>query len=530
VSKLKSPGPVGRSPTPLDLPMLCSNYLMPPITDRLELRLDLPGLPEMEPLLRDFASRAIDFADIENDRKTELLEATISAVNLVEHVLEATEHDAVPLRIMAIIDAAAIEFSVLERGTPLGDDDLESSGHAIPEQIRPAKVFDRLWWVQKGPEGSELHLRAHRPHPSISTLESAAHRVDREAAEADHAQSKPSPKTDDYRIRDYQPGDGLEVARRIYESYGHSYPNPDLYYPDRVDALNSEGRLHSIICETADGEFVGHYALERPDLGRIGEAGQAVIDHAHRGHGLMKPMRSAVEAAGKTLGLLGIWSQPTARHPFSQRMNLGFGSTACALCLGTTPAETTLRGGVGTSTINEGASSRHSCFLYWHPLRAEPPITAFVPAALAGLIGRIYGARGREATIETSGTMAPRGDGLLHVRFDGARRLGQIQVEKIGPASFEAIRSGLAVMESAAHAAVVFVDLPIDDPGCAELAEQLLDDGCRLAGIGPRFRQTTEGAEDVLRLQHVLSPVDEAGIVVEGDLGHELAALILGRD
>ena len=504
--------------------------MMPPIADRLEIRLDLPGLPEMEPLLRDFASRAIDFADIEGNRKTDLLEAMISAVSLVERELDATEHEVVTLRITAIIDSAAIEFSVLESGTPLGDDDLDSARHAIPTQIRPARVFDRLWWVQRGPEGSELHLRAHRPHANISTLESAAHRLDHEAAETDHAKSAPSATTNDYRIRDYRLGDGLEVARRIYESYGHSYPNPDLYYPDRIDALNSEGRIHSIICESSNGDFVGHYALERPDLGPIGEAGQAVIDHAHRGHGLMKPMRTAVEAAGTELGLLGIWSQPTARHPFSQRMNLGFGSTACGLCLGTTPAETTLRGGVGASSSKEDAASRHSCFLYWHPLQPEPPITAFVPAALAGLIGRIYAARGRESTIETTGTAAPRREGVLHARFDAARRVGRIEVDSIGPASIEAIRSGLTVMETAADAAVIFVDLPIDDPGCAGLAERLLDEGCRLAGIGPRFRRTAEGAEDVLRLQRVLSPVDEAGIVVEGDLGHELASVILGRD
>ena len=503
---------------------------MPSNTDRLELRLDLPGLPEMEPLLRDFATRAIEFADIEGDRRTDLLEAMISAVSLIERELDATERDAVTLQITAIIDAAAIEFSVLESGTPMGEDDLDSAGHAIPEQIRPARVFDRLWWVQKGPEGSELHLRAHRPHANISTLESAAQRLDHQAAEADHAKTTPSATTSEYRIRDYRPGDGLEVARRIYESYGHSYPNPDLYYPERIDALNAEGRIHSMICEHSNGDFVGHYALERPDLGPIGEAGQAVIDHAHRGHGLMKPMRAAVEAAGTTLGLLGIWSQPTARHPFSQRMNLGFGSTACGLCLGTTPAETTLRGGVGAAASSEDPALRHSCFLYWHPLQPEPPITAFVPAALAGLIGRIYAARGRKSTIETTGTASPRRDAVLHARFDAARRVGRIEIESIGPASIDAVRSGLTVMETAAHAAVIFVDLPIDDPGCAGLAERLLDEGCRLAGIGPRFRPTAEGAEDVLRLQRVLSPVDEAGIVVEGDLGHELASVILGRD
>ncbi|MDG2021162.1 MAG: hypothetical protein P8J59_04350, partial [Phycisphaerales bacterium] len=133
---------------------------MPPIDDHLELRLEIPGLPEMESMLRDFASRAIEFAEIEDDRKADLLEAMISAVNLVERELETKAHEVVTFHISAIIDSAAIEFSVLESGTPMGEDDLKSAGHAIPEQIRPARVFDRLWWVQKGPEGSELHLRA----------------------------------------------------------------------------------------------------------------------------------------------------------------------------------------------------------------------------------------------------------------------------------------------------------------------------------------------------------------------------------
>lgn len=495
----------------------------------LHFRLEIPGLPEMEPMLREFASRAIALADVDATRHDALLDALVSAVNLVEREITDGGDDPIDLSIGVVIDAAAIEFAILEKGVPLGDDDLEAPGHAIPEQIRPARVFDRLWWVQRGPEGSELHLRAHRDHAAIHVLEAVQARIDQDAAEADHAETAPSASTAAYRIRDYRPGDGLEVARRIYESYGHSYPNPDLYYPDRVDALNANGRIKSIICETGDGDFVGHYALERPDLGPIGEAGQAVIDHAHRGHGLMRPMRAAVESAGDALELLGIWSQPTARHPFSQKMNLGFGSTASALCLGTTPAGTSLRGGVGESDGGDDRS-RHSCFLYWHPLREETAITAFVPAAIADLIAKLYAARGRSAAIEIEGEDGASDAGELHVRFDAARAVGRIELDRIGAASIDAVRSALLVMESAAHAAVVFIDLPIDDPGCGRLATRLLDDGCRLAGIGPRFRRTAKGGEDVLRLQRILAPVDEAGIVVEGDLGRELASLILGRD
>ena len=116
---------------------------MPSNTDRLELRLDLPGLPEMEPLLRDFATRAIEFADIEEDRKIDLLEAMISAVSLVERELDATEHEAVTLQITAIIDSAAIEFSVLESGTPLGDDDLNASGEGDITLVELQAVVER---------------------------------------------------------------------------------------------------------------------------------------------------------------------------------------------------------------------------------------------------------------------------------------------------------------------------------------------------------------------------------------------------
>ena len=265
------------------------------ILDRIELKLDLPGLPELAPLVQDFASRALDLAEFSGDRRQDLLDAFLCGVELVERTL-AHEGDAiVPLEIGATIDAYALEFRILEHGIPLGGDLNQNAGGDIADRIRPNTIFDRLWWVQKGREGSELHLHVKRDHASIEVLEEVRQRLDREEAENSHADTSPSNMTGEYRIRDYREGDGLEVARRIYEAYGRSYPNPDLYIPERIDLLNREGRLHSIICESPEGDVVGHYALERPDLGPIGEAGQAVIDHRHRGHGLMKPMRSEKE-------------------------------------------------------------------------------------------------------------------------------------------------------------------------------------------------------------------------------------------
>jgi hypothetical protein len=303
-----------------------------------------------------------------------------------------------------------------------------------------------------------------------------------------------------------------------------------LYVPDRIDLLNREGRLHSIICESPNGDVVGHYALERPDLGPIGEAGQAVIDHRHRGHGLMKPMRAAVERAGAKIGLLGIWSQPTARHPISQRMNLKFGSTPTGLCLGTTPADASLRGGVAGEGEEAGQPARHSCFLYWDPITEEPKLRANVPAELVPILSPLYEARKREVSFETNQDVPVDGHAAISTRFDSARGVAWVSLDQITSGAFDGIWAAIKAMETSASAATVFVDLPIDDPGCGHLTGQLLSEGLRLAGVGPRFRRVDDDrrAEDVLRLQLNPGPVDLAGLVVEGDLGRALADTVIG--
>ncbi|MEE2895608.1 MAG: hypothetical protein VX726_07680 [Planctomycetota bacterium] len=498
----------------------------------IEIRLSLPGFPELQPLVADFAHHAAVLADIAEPRRDAVRDALLSGVALVEGTLATAGDEGVDLELTARIHPDRLEFSLLESGIPLGGPLPDAMGRDIGARIRPAEIFDRVWWVQRGPLGSELHLAIDRDGTAIHVLEDIRQRS-HAASESEPAHDvDPTDETATYSIRAFRPDDGLEVARRIYESYGRSYPNPDLYIPDRILRLNQEGRLHSIVCESPSGDVCGHYALERPDLGAIGEAGQAVIDHRHRGHGLMKPMRAAVEEAGRSLDLLGIWSQPTARHPVSQRMNIGFGSTPCALCLGTTPAAATLRGGVTGEIEDEDRPARHSCFLYWHPLQPEPPLTAFVPAALVDALEPLYAARGRKVDFETRTVDQPSGHETVTSHIDAVRGVAWIAVERITAGTLEAVEATMEAMEGTVRAETVFIDLPIDDPGCVGLADGLLSGGARLAGIGPRFR-AVEGhrrAEDVLRLQSNPGRVDIEGLVVEGDVGRALANAVLDTD
>ncbi len=502
--------------------------------DHLELRLALPGLPELQPLARDFATRALQLADFEGELAERLRDAFLSSLKLIEQTLASESDPVVNLEVVARVDAVALEFQVLEHGIPLGDGLTEAgappeAGGDIKQRVRPVPAFDRLWWVQKGASGSELHMRAHRPHARIDVLEAMRHRMEEEHAE--HTDLAASEQTGDYRIRDYRPEDGLQIARRIYEAYGRSYANPDLYVPERIERLNRDGRLRSIVCESPAGDVVGHYALERPDLGPTGEAGQAVIDHRHRGHGLMKPMRAAVERAGAQLGLLGIWSQPTAMHPLSQRMNLKFGSVPTAVQLGLLPASMTLRGGVAGEAARDDAGGRGSTFLYWHPFDPEPSLVAHVPDRLAPLLADLYGARGREVVFGGDDRGPTRGpDDAIQCRFAGSLGVAWVVVDRVEPGATRAVSAAVEAMSTGAHAGAVYVDLPLDDHGTPAVADALLAEGYGLAGVAPRCLSRDDGrvAEDALRLAAPAAAVDLGAVVAEGVLGKRLLEAAAG--
>jgi serine/threonine-protein kinase RsbW len=47
----------------------------------------------------------------------------------------------------------------------------------------------------------------------------------------------------------------VEVARCAYRAYGYSYPNPHIFFPDRVVDLNARGSLVSALAVTPEGDF-----------------------------------------------------------------------------------------------------------------------------------------------------------------------------------------------------------------------------------------------------------------------------------
>jgi hypothetical protein len=482
-------------------------------SDSAEFRLVIQGFSNFDRLIHDFLEETLSFAGYSGEELEQILLGACTVLNLVEKKLEVDENYSLPVELSVNIDRRSLSVSIIEQGEPLADRD-QLMGFS--EEMLLHKIFDEMHWVQLGVRGSEIRLHRIRNDAKSPTLVDIHQGVD--SAHHEQRSASSAPRDMSYEIRRFRSGDELEISRQFYKSYGRSYPNPDLLYPERILAMNNQGLLHSVIVETEDGSLAGHYGIERPDLGPIGEAGLAVIDPGHRGRGLLTKMRSFLVDEARALGLLGLWSQPTARQSFSQKMNIKFGSTIHGLSLGTTPSEVELRGADG-----EDPASRYSCFLYWYPMDDEAPILCSVPESQSGILGSLYDERGRphQFDVTTNHPPEPVGDSSSNIRgsFNRARRTGMIQVSAIDQLTLSMVRQLTSDLVDFASADVIYLDLPITDVCCAWLAEALRDDGFILCGIGPRFLS----GEDSLRLQRLLVHVAPDSLVVEGDLASRLA-------
>jgi predicted N-acetyltransferase YhbS len=70
-----------------------------------------------------------------------------------------------------------------------------------------------------------------------------------------------------FTIRRFCSDDAAGVTRLVKGVYGDTYYPRDLYSPDEIVQLNEAEKLISVVALDSAGQVIGHYALERSDLG-----------------------------------------------------------------------------------------------------------------------------------------------------------------------------------------------------------------------------------------------------------------------
>lgn len=438
----------------------------------------------------------------------------LSAVrDAVEHAYPVGEEGSIKLSIRE--RHGKLEIQVRDFGIPQDVKRLEQRAHAGGKAA--ARLFgcstdglvDEVHWLGYGPQGKALQLIKWLSNTKITDDDSATLEPFRDDV--------PPAPPQEYTVRRMLPEEAVQVSQLMYRSYGNTYFNPDVYYPDRVAAQNAHGAILSFVARAADGSIAGHYALELNQEGPVAETGQAVVDPAHRGRGLLKQMQAAALEEARRRDLLGWYGDAVAVHTLTQKSNVSSGGHLCGVDLAISPATEVFRG------IGGPQPQRVTCLMYFHWLSPPKTRTVHVPARHAAMTATIY--ENLQCPIRL-GTASPAvGHGVLAVKMLAAAGRGNIRAELLGADSLAEIRHAKRDLVERSGAHVVFVDLPLEDPATPQLAEELEGEGLAFAGIAPEF--STRG--DLLRLAYLVEPLQREPIKTFEPLGNELVNYCLAE-
>lgn len=445
--------------------------------------------------------------------RTHLLElVTGAAENAIRSAYPIGETGKIELALRE--EHGRLEFMIRDYGLPQDVAALERRQHEAaanaPLRLPKPDVVDEVHWVAFGRNGKALQL--------IKWLES--HHV-LEASSPDiltafHDDVTLAP-TQDYTIRRMLPNEATQVSQLIYRAYGPTYFNEDVYYPDRVAAHNARGSVLSFVAAGADGKLVGHYALERNQEGPVAEGGQAVVDPAHRGRGLLEQMKDAALAEAEKLGLSGWYADAVTIHTMTQKSNIKHGAQLTCVDLAIAPKSESFR------NIAGDLPQRITCLLYFHWLTVPTRRRVHVPKRHQEVVSAIYDHL--QCPVEFRDGSPSTGHGSLHVTFDAGAATGFIRVQKFGADSLAAVRHAKRELLERSHAEVVYCELPISDPSTPAVGEALEAEGFGFLGILPCF--SSRG--DVLRLGYLVEPVVREPIQIADDTAANFVEYVLAE-
>lgn len=314
-----------------------------------------------------------------------------------------------------------------------------------------------------------------------------------------------------YKVRRLEADDASGVVNCVRQIYGESYVHPELYDADAIVRLNREGRLVSVVTLDEHGAVVGHYALERPELGDLAETGEALVLPEHRHHQLMEAMRSLLEEEACRLSLRGLFGNVFTNHVYSQRVVQQFGESPCAVSLGWSPKS--------FHNLAQSLSQRMSEIVFFKYLQLPRRARVYLPERHAAWCRRLYAQF--EVPVETINGTPATGPSEIAVEQRPDLQRAVLRVQMVGADSAAEILHRQAELVAGGIEGI-FLELPLAQPGTPALCEALELAGFFFSGVAPGF--AVDG--DALRLQFLTVPLDMAQIQVEHPLAKELLSYV----
>jgi hypothetical protein len=323
----------------------------------------------------------------------------------------------------------------------------------------------------------------------------------------------------DVTFRFLGPDEGNVLTEAIEAAYGTTYDVRWVYDPLEVGARLADGRYVSCVAETASGKLLCHEGMSLAAAGdAVAHSGQAVTLEAARGQHLFTRTKQVLMDWGQERGLAGMYSEATAAHPYSQKANIELGAHETGFLLGWIPASV-------ENDAAAGARRRNSAALFYTKLNDGHDRRVYAPERHHEIIGQTL------ALCELRGTLAqPPADfelaarTVMHTEVDTDHNLALITVSVPGAGLAEVLHAERHHLFHRAHLDAIYIDLPLDTPATALVADDLERLGVSYSGIFPNPR--ADG--DVLRMQSLHRVrVKADDVAVASDHGRELLDYVL---
>jgi hypothetical protein len=323
----------------------------------------------------------------------------------------------------------------------------------------------------------------------------------------------------DVTFRFLGPDEGTVLTGAIEAAYGQSYDVRWVYDPIEVGSRIGAGTYVSCVAESPAGELLCHIGVSLAAAGdAVGHSGQAVTLPAARGQHLFTRTKRYLMDWARERGLAGMYSEATAAHPYSQKANIELGAHETGFLLGWIPATV-------ANDAASGRSGRQSAALFYTKLNDGLERNVYAPGRHREIVSRtleLCELRGTIAEPPVECELPVRTE--LHVEVDSDHNLGLLTVLEPGGDLEQVVGAERHHLFHRSCLDAVYIDLPLEKPATARLADHLERLGVSYAGVFPNPR--TDG--DVLRMQSLHRVrVKADDVAVASDHGRELLDYVL---
>ena len=453
---------------------------------RLTILNDMRYLPLALSFVRDFAVlHGVKAAPLQR------LELAVeeAAANVIQHAFDTEETASFDILCRAV--PAGVEVAVQDQGLPfdptlVGDWQPQSVADAAASHGLGAmlmrKLVDEFGYTNRGAAGKEVTLVVHSEGTPVGPSPT-------EGPEEATAPAVVGPKPD-LTLRWMQASEAVEVARCVYDSYGYSYANENVYYPERLAAMNEQGLLRSAVAVTEAGEVAGHAALlidgrQSPELGMV------ATKKKFRGMGVASKLMVFLDQACIISGYPGAQTKAVCVHPITQIIARKMGFAPCGFLLAHSPKTLSFKG------IAEHLDQRNTDVIAFRQLQPPLGLSVHPPARHRDMIARIYGRLDRPVDLVERPPRRPSGETRLIVSMNPTRSLAMFYLERCGANALEEV---LAAVRRARREEMRVIELFLDlsDPGTPWLVPKLEEHRFCFTGLMPGV-----SGGDALVMQHM---------------------------